>query len=314
VTEPLVLVEQLVKRYDGRAAVDGLDLSVGSGEIVALVGRNGAGKTTTVEIIEGYRSPDGGVVRVFGLDPRRDGSRIKPRLGLMLQSGELYSQVEVREAIELFAAFYPHPLDPRHLLEQVGLETVATTRYRSLSGGERQRLNLAIALVGRPELAILDEPTAALDAAARLRSWTLLRELREQGTGILLTTHLLEEAEQLCDRIAIIDAGKLVAIGTPAELRRLAAERPEGLREVRLELAHPLDRARQESLTGLASVAALRAERAGVYVLLTAAPSRLLVELAEWLCAAGLEPTSIRLGQPTLEEAFLALTGGSEGR
>jgi ABC-2 type transport system ATP-binding protein len=226
VTEPLVRVERLVKRYDGRAVVDGLDLTVAGGEIVALLGRNGAGKTTTVEIVEGYRSPDGGVVRVFGLDPRRAGTRIKPRLGLMLQSGELYSQITVVEAIELFAAFYPHPLHSRGLLEQVGLDAVATRRYRTLSGGERQRLNLAIALVGRPELAILDEPTAALDAAARLRTWTLLREMREQGAGILFTTHLLEEAEQLSDRIAIIDGGRLVAIGTAADLRRFGAHRP----------------------------------------------------------------------------------------
>ncbi len=313
-TEPLVLVERLVKRYDGRAVVDGLDLAVGPGEIVALLGRNGAGKTTTVEIIEGYRSPDGGVVRVFGLDPRRHGSRIKPRLGLMLQAGELYSQVEVLEAIELFAAFYPHPLDSRRLLEQVGLEAVATRRYRGLSGGERQRLNLAIALVGRPELAILDEPTAALDAAARLRTWELLRELRERGAAILFTTHLLEEAEQLSDRVAIIDAGKVVASGSAAELRRFGAQGPEGLREVRLELAQPLDPARQESLAALSSVASLRiTERAGVYILATASPSALLVELAEWLRAGGLEPLSIRLGQPSLEEAFLTLTGRSQG-
>ena len=313
-SEPLVRVEQLVKRYDGRAVIDGLDLAVHPGEIVALLGRNGAGKTTTVEIIEGYRRADDGVVRVFGLDPRRDGARVKPRLGLMLQSGELYSQVEALEAIELFAAFYPHPLEPRLLLRQVGLEAVARRRYRRLSGGERQRLNLAIALVGRPELAILDEPTAALDAAARHATWKLLRELREQGAAILLTTHLLEEAEHLSDRIAIIDAGKLVGIGSAAELRQLGRQGPDGLREVRLDLAEPLEPAHEESLARLASVRGLRVERPGRYVLVTAAPSKLLLELAGWLSAVELEPLAIRFREPSLEETFLRLTGREEGR
>ncbi|MDQ3871232.1 MAG: ABC transporter ATP-binding protein [Chloroflexota bacterium] len=313
-SDPLVQVAQLVKRYDGRAVVDGLDLTVHAGEIVALLGPNGAGKTTTVEIIEGYRSPDGGAVRVFGVDPRRDGALVKPRLGLMLQSGELYSQVKVLEAIELFAAFYPRPLDPRRLLEQLGLEPLATKRYRRLSGGERQRLNLGIALVGRPELAILDEPTAALDAAARQRTWQLLRELREQGTAVLLTTHLLEEAEELCDRILIIDAGRLVADGTPAELRRLGGPGPDGLREVRLQLAEPLGPERLESLGRLASVREVRVERSKGYLLATASPSMLLLELGGWLCAEGLEPLSIRLGEPSLEETFLRLTGQGERR
>ncbi len=313
-SDPLVQVEQLIKRYDGRAVVDGLDLTVHAGEIVALLGPNGAGKTTTVEIIEGYRSPDGGAVRVFGLDPRRDGALVKPRLGLMLQSGELYSQVKVLEAIELFAAFYPRPLDPRRLLEQLGLEALATRRYRRLSGGERQRLNLAIALVGRPELAILDEPTAALDAAARQRTWQLLRELREQGAAVLLTTHLLEEAEELCDRMLIVDAGRLVADGSPAELRRLGGPGPDGLREVRLQLAEPLGPERLESLRRLASVRELRVERSKGYLLATASPSMLLLELGGWLCAEGLEPVSISLGEPSLEETFLRLTGQGEGR
>ncbi len=313
-SDPLVQVEQLIKRYDGRAVVDGLDLTVHAGEIVALLGPNGAGKTTTVEIIEGYRSPDGGAVRVFGLDPRRDGALVKPRLGLMLQSGELYSQVKVLEAIELFAAFYPRPLDPRRLLEQLGLEALATKRYRRLSGGERQRLNLAIALVGRPELAILDEPTAALDAAARQRTWQLLRELREQGAAVLLTTHLLEEAEELCDRMLIIDAGRLVADGSPAALRRLGGPGPDGLREVRLQLAEPLGPERLESLRRLASVRELRVERSKGYLLATASPSMLLLELGGWLCAEGLEPVSISLGEPSLEETFLRLTGQREGR
>ncbi len=336
-----IVLERLTKRYGGETVVDELDLTVASGELFALLGPNGAGKTTTVEIIEGYRRQDGGTVRVFGHDPRRDGGRIRPQLGLMLQSGGLYSQLRPIEAVELFAAFYPDPLDPAQLLAQVGLARAARTRYRDLSGGERQRLSLALAIVGRPRLAILDEPTGAMDAQARRETWRVLRELRERGTTILLTTHLLDEAEALADRVAILDRGRLVALGTPAELRRglglapraahdgavaatadgaptrQAATEPAApavdLREVRLELPGPLDADRLAGLGRLGAVQALRIDRPGVYVLRTPAAGELLVELTTWLLAVGIEPLAIRVGQGSLEDVFLRLVGEGSG-
>ncbi len=339
-----IVLERLTKRYDGRAVVDELDLTVGRGELFALLGPNGAGKTTTVEIVEGYRRPDGGTVRVLGYDPRREGGRLRPNLGLMLQSGGLYSQLRPIEALELFAAFYPDPLEPIQLLAQVGLSRVARSRYRDLSGGERQRLSLALAIVGRPRLAILDEPTGAMDAQARRETWGVLRELREGGTTILLTTHLLDEAEALADRVAIIDRGRLVALGTPAELRRgLGVARPVpgvpaagelsaassavepvsvpaeptpgpagplvDLREVRLELPAPLDAERLAQVGRLPTVQALRVDRPGVYVLRTASAGDLLVELSTWLLTVGIEPLAIRVGQGSLEDVFLRLVG-----
>ncbi|MFI5255044.1 MAG: ABC transporter ATP-binding protein, partial [Candidatus Limnocylindrales bacterium] len=238
----------LVKRYDGRAVVDGLDLTVGRGEILALLGPNGAGKTTTVEIVEGFRRPDGGAVRVLGLDPRRDGRELRARVGVMLQRADLYSQIRVLEAVRLFAAFYATPLDAGPLLEQVGLAGRSGDRYRSLSGGERQRLGLALAIVGRPELAILDEPTAAMDVTARRATWEVLRGLRAGGATVVVTTHLLEEADALADRVAIIDHGRLVGLGTPDELRA-SATGESALRSVSLELAAPLT---SEDLAALA--------------------------------------------------------------
>jgi ABC-2 type transport system ATP-binding protein len=307
----VVEVEGLVKRYDGRAVVDGLDLIVREGEIVALLGPNGAGKTTTVEIVEGLRTADGGTVRVFGADPGRDRARIRPRLGVMLQQGELPSQLRVGEAVELFAAFYDHPLDASSLLDRVGLRGLEPRRYRSLSGGERQRLQLALALVGRPRLAILDEPTSSMDAAARGRTWELLQALRGEGGSVLMTTHLVEEAEDLADRVGVIDSGRLVAWGTPGELTRAADGGAHGLREVRLDLEGPLPPAAFERLGRLTGVERLRTERPGSYVLSTRAPDELLVELATWLFAGGILPRSIRLGGSTLEEVVVRLTGES---
>jgi ABC-2 type transport system ATP-binding protein len=320
VTADAITLEGVTKRYEGRAAVEELDLVVRRGELFALLGPNGAGKTTTVEMVEGYRVPDTGEIRVLGLEPRRDGAHLRPQMGLMLQSGGLYAQLRPIEALELFAAFYPDPLDPARLLEQVGLARVARSRYRTLSGGERQRLSLALAIVGRPRLAILDEPTGAMDAQARRETWAILRELRDGGTTILLTTHLLDEAEALADRVAIIDRGRLVALGTPAELRRGMGVAGAGagsapgiahadVREIRLELAAPLDPDRVARLARLASAQAVRVDRPGVYVMRTASPGEALVELSTWLLAAGIEPLAIRMGQGSLEDVFLRLVG-----
>ena len=307
----VVEVRDLVKRYAGRAVVDGLDLTVAPGEIVALLGPNGAGKTTTVETIEGHRRPDAGSVRVFGLDPRRDGRRIRPRCGVMLQRADLWNQVRVIEAVRLFAAFYPHALAPGHVLEQVGLAERRDARYRTLSGGERQRLALAVAIVGRPDLAILDEPTASMDVTARRATWELLRRARDDGASVLMTTHLLEEAELLADRVAIIDRGRLLATGTPADLRAGGSgEQP------RLEVAlrSPLTDDAAADLAALATVRAggrlpVPSPRPAVYVLPTDDPGATLREVATWLEARRIVPLALRFGAPSLEEVYPRLTG-----
>src|SRR5579859_8153189 len=222
-TEWAVVVRDLFKAYHGRAVVDGLSFSVAPAEVFALLGPNGAGKTTTVEILEGYRRPDAGEVRVLGLDPSRQGAALKPRIGLMLQQGGLFPQITTREALHLFAAFYPDAEDPDSLLDQLQLGEVAGTRFRQLSGGQKQRLSLGLALVGRPHLVFLDEPTAAMDPQGRRDTWNVIRALRDKGTTVLLTTHFMDEAEQLAGRVAIVDRGRLVALDSPAALRHAVA-------------------------------------------------------------------------------------------
>ena len=306
---PAVEIRGLVKRYDGRAVVDGLDLTVERGEIVALLGPNGAGKTTTVEIIEGYRRADEGEVRVLDLDPREDRAALRARVGIMLQRADLWNQVGVLEALRLFAAFHDAPLSPGMVLDQVGLADRAGDRYRTLSGGERQRLNLALAVIGRPELVILDEPTAAMDVAARRSTWELLRALRAQGTTVLLTTHLIDEAEGLADRVAIIDAGRLVACGTPAELRQ--ADRGDctaETRTIRLHLPMPLSSPDVASLARIPGVATARHQGGAGYALTVNDAGEALVRLSEWLWAKRIEPLAIELGTESLEAVFLRLT------
>ncbi|HEX7103167.1 MAG TPA: ABC transporter ATP-binding protein, partial [Nitrolancea sp.] len=200
-----ITVRSLVKSYGERRAVDELSFSVWRGEIFALLGPNGAGKTTTVEMLEGYRTPDAGEVRVLGLDPIRDGAELKQRIGVMLQSAGVYPTVTPLEILNLFHDFYRDAEDPRKLIELVGLEESANTRFRQLSGGQQRRLALASALIGKPELLFLDEPTTAMDPQARRMTWDILLSLRSRGLTILLTTHFMEEAERLADRVAIID-------------------------------------------------------------------------------------------------------------
>ena len=315
---PVIEVAGLVKRYGGRAVVDGLDLTVRAGEIVALLGPNGAGKTTTVETIEGYRRPDGGSVRVFGLDPRRDGQRVRARSGLMLQRADLWNQVRVGEAVRLFAAFYADPLEPAWLLEQVGLTRLAGARYRTLSGGERQRLNLALALVGRPALVILDEPTAAMDVSARRATWELLRELRAGGAAVLLTTHLIDEAEAVADRLAIMDRGRLVASGTAVAILGSEAagapsggvtgERPTAGIRLQLTLGRSLDLEEARQLQALVATDELRERGPGRYELHVGDPNAALVVAAAWLREREIAPLELRFGESTLEDVYLRLT------
>ena len=310
VAAPAVEVEGLLKRYAGRAVVDGLDLQVERGTIVALLGPNGAGKTTTVEILEGYRRPDAGRVSVLGLDPSRDGRRLRSRLGLMLQEGGIYPQARPRELLHLYARFYRQPRDPDALIESAGLERSADTRWRQLSGGERQRLSLALAIVGRPEVLMLDEPTAGMDPAAKAATRELLVGLRGEGTTILLTTHELPDVERLADRIVVIDRGRLVAQGSPAEL--LAGARPR----LRMRFDRPLEAPQIGSLSralapGGPDGIALAQDGGGArYLIEGAAPSPALVSrLAAWAEAEGRLVVELRAAGGTLEERYLELVG-----
>lgn len=222
-SEPVVQVQALVKRYGTKTAVDGLDLVAKAG-VTAVLGPNGAGKTTTVETCEGYRKPDSGTVRVLGLDPVRQSRQLNPRIGVMLQSGGVYSGARADEMLRHVAQLHAHPLDVDALIERLGLGSCGRTTYRRLSGGQQQRLALAMAVVGRPELVFLDEPTAGLDPQARHATWDLVRDLRADGVSVILTTHHMDEAEQLADDVAIIDAGRVVAQGSPEQLCRGGAE------------------------------------------------------------------------------------------
>ena len=216
-------VAALEKRYGDNHAVNGISLSISIGEVFGLLGPNGAGKTSTVEILEGYRRADAGTVSVLGLDPWKDGAALRPQIGVMLQEGGLYPGVKPLEALRLFAAYYDDPDDPERLLTLVGLDDAKRTYVRRMSGGQQQRLSLALSLIGKPSLVFLDEPTAGMDPHARATTWSMIRELRDQGVTVVLTTHAMDEAEQLCDRVAIIDHGRVVACDTPTALTTNAA-------------------------------------------------------------------------------------------
>jgi ABC-2 type transport system ATP-binding protein len=298
---PAITVDGLGKDYAGRAAVEALSFDVAPGEIFALLGPNGAGKTTTIEILEGYRAPDRGAARVLGLDPRRDHRRLMQRAGLMLQQGGIYPGIRVREVLDLFAHFYERPIAPRKLIEDLGLSRVADSRYRSLSGGEQQRLSLALALIGRPELVFLDEPTAGMDPQARRATWDIVRALKTSGVTVLLTTHFMDEAEELADRVAIIDQGHLVALDAPAALR---SGGPITSIILISRAAIALER-----LEALPSALSARQERPGRYAIETEDPGALLVELSRALKQWGVIPEEIRIGTESLEDVFLRLTG-----
>jgi ABC-2 type transport system ATP-binding protein len=219
---PLIEVTDLRKSYGSRVAVDGVSFTVDRGEIFGILGTNGAGKTTTVECLQGLRRSDGGTISVLGLDPATDRAALTRRVGVQLQESQLPAKLRVREALELFASFYPRPADIDVLLDQLDLRDHARSFFGKLSGGQKQRVSIALALVGRPELAILDELTTGLDPHARRETWRLVEGVRDSGVTVLLVTHFMDEAERLCDRVAIFDAGRVVATGTPTELRAAA--------------------------------------------------------------------------------------------
>ncbi|GAA0468305.1 ABC transporter ATP-binding protein [Streptomyces sp. NPDC046215] len=300
--EPAVEVHGLVKRYGAKSAVDGLDLSVARGALTAVLGPNGAGKTTTVETCEGYRRPDAGTVRVLGLDPVADSAALRPRIGVMLQSGGVYPGARAEEMLRHTATLHAHPLDVDALIERLGLGGCGRTAYRRLSGGQQQRLALAMAVVGRPELVFLDEPTAGLDPQARHATWELVRELRRDGVTVVLTTHYMDEAEALADDVAIIDSGKVIAQGSPEELCRGGAEntlrfggRPG------LDLASLL-----KALPAGSSAAELTP---GTYRISGKVDPQLLATVTTWCAQHGVMPDRIAVERHTLEDVFLELTG-----
>lgn len=213
-----LVVDNVVKRFGGTTAVDGLSFTARRGQLLALLGPNGAGKTTTIEMCEGFTTPTSGTIRVLGMDPVANPQAVRDRIGIMLQGGGAYASVSVREMLELAAGYNADPHDPQWLMQLLGLEGIANTSYRRLSGGQQQRLSLALAMIGRPELIFLDEPTAGMDAQSRIAVWDIIAAMKRDGVSVVLTTHLMDEAEQLADDVVIIDHGKVVAQGTPSEL------------------------------------------------------------------------------------------------
>jgi ABC-2 type transport system ATP-binding protein len=300
---PAVEISGLVKRYGPSTAVDGLSLTAGRGEVTALLGPNGAGKTTTIEVCEGYRTPDGGTVRVLGLDPARDAARLKPRVGVMLQAGGIPPAVPAGEYLRTLSRFHVKPHDPAWLLDIVGLSGHAKTPYKRLSGGQQQRLSLAAAVLGRPDLVFLDEPTAGMDPQARHATWDLVTALKSDGVSVILTTHFMEEAERLADHVVIIDHGQSVADGTPAQLTGSAGQlrfrAQAGLDIDSLLAALPPDSAAKESPSGHYLV-----EVPGQTV-----KPELLAAVTAWCADRGVLPSSLQIESRTLEDVFLELTG-----
>jgi ABC-2 type transport system ATP-binding protein len=296
-----VEVVDLVKSYDGRRAVDELSLSLPRGEVLALLGPNGAGKTTTIEICEGFRRADSGAVRVLGLDPADPA--LRSRIGVMLQDGVGgYTAATALEMLRLFAAYAAHPQDPHALLETVGLAPVAGTAVKRLSGGQQQRLSLALALVGRPELVFLDEPTAGMDPQARRGTWELIRSLQRDGVSVVLTTHFLDEAEQLADTVVVVDGGRVVAQGSPAELTRAGAEG-----QIRFRAVPSL---RLDSLLlALPAGSTAREEEPGRYVVSGDVTPQLLATLTAWCAGQHVLAEELAVERRTLEDVFLELTG-----
>ena len=290
------------KHYGSTTAVDGLDLDVHAAEVLALLGPNGAGKTTTVEMCEGFVRPDAGTIEVLGLDPITENARLRERIGVMLQGGGGYPAARAAEMLNLVASYAANPLDPQWLLDTLGLTDAARTTYRRLSGGQQQRLALACALVGRPELVFLDEPTAGMDAHARVLVWELIDALRRDGVTVLLTTHQLKEAEELADRVVIIDRGAVVASGTPAELMRSGAKD-----QLRFSAPPQLD---MSSLTATLPQDYKASEVvAGEYLVEGAIDPQVVATVTAWCAELDVLATDMRVEQRSLEDVFLDLTG-----
>jgi ABC-2 type transport system ATP-binding protein len=302
---PAVAVDGLVMQYADKVAVDELSLIVERDTITAVLGPNGAGKTTTLETCEGYRKPQRGAVRVLGLDPVRDRADLLPRIGVMLQGGGAWSGVRAMEMLNHVAKLHAHPLDTDLLAERLGLGDCGRTPYRRLSGGQQQRLGLAMAVVGRPEIVFVDEPTAGMDPQARRTTWELLEELRGDGVTVVLTTHYMDEAERLADRIHIIDHGRLVASGTPLELTRGGTTAT-----IRLVVTRPFPPGSPDSLR-VALGAGTEVTQLDERSLLVTGPAdaSTLARVSRWCEQNDVLPESLTLGQRNLEDVFLKLTG-----
>jgi ABC-2 type transport system ATP-binding protein len=298
-TDTVVQVSGLRKVYGSTVAVDEVSFEVRRGEIFGVIGPNGAGKTTTVECLVGLRAPDAGTLRVLGQQPRgAQGRRLREHVGVQLQQSALPARIKVREALDLYASFYPNPVDPDALLRTLGLEEKQGTTYRKLSGGQKQRLSIALALIGDPQIAVLDELTTGLDPQARRETWALIERVRDRGVTVVLVTHFMDEAERLCDRLVLIDAGRVVAQGTPAQV----AEQGGGDKRVRFRPSGAFDDA---LLTGLPQVS--RVVRQGSRVVVTGRGD-LVNAVILTLDRAGVAAHDVALETAGLEDAFIALT------
>ncbi|MBM7783526.1 ABC transporter ATP-binding protein [Tenggerimyces flavus] len=298
---PVIEVEHLHKSYGDTVAVDDVSFTVERGEIFGILGPNGAGKTTTVECVEGLRKHDGGTIRVLGLDPHEGRTELRQRVGVQLQESELPDKLKVREAIELYASFYDNPADGTKLLGELGLADKANSAYGKLSGGQKQRLSIALALIGNPEIAVLDELTTGLDPQARRDTWELIEQIRDRGVTILLVTHFMEEAERLCDRIAVIDSGRVVALDTPAGLvSRVSTEQ-----RIRFRPSTPIDERLLEDLPEVTSVV-----RTGKSIVVTGS-GNVLAAVTSLLARQQVIANDLRVEQASLDDAFVTLIGHS---
>ena len=300
---PVIEVENLVKTYDDINVVDSVSFSVEEGEIFGIVGPNGAGKTTIVESVEGLRRPDGGSIRVLGLDPIRDRYEIAERVGAQLQESRLQDKITVAEALELYSSFYQDPVDWRELLDRLGLQDKVDARYANLSGGQKQRLAIALALVGSPEIAVLDELTTGLDPQARRSMWDTIEQIRSGGVTVVLVTHFMEEAERLCDRVMVIDHGRVVAIDSPSGLiRRVGSEQRLTFRP-----SAPIDNEAFANVPGITTVA-----HSGSQVVITGT-GNVVHSVTALLADRDVVPENLRVEQTSLEDAYLELTSQSNG-
>jgi ABC-2 type transport system ATP-binding protein len=299
--DAIIAVEELYKSYGAVEAVRGITFEVQQGEVFGLLGPNGAGKTSTVEMLEGMRTPDRGKVRVCGLDPETSGTKFKMKIGAVLQSTSLPDKIRVKEALDLFAEFYADRNDTNALLERFQLTEKRNAFYKELSGGQKQRLALAMALVNNPEVVFLDEPTAGLDPQVRREIYDIIEELRREKKTVLLTTHYIEEAERLCDRVAIVDHGKIIKTGTPRELKQASANNTR----IEVRLARPAAEAALRALEGVSDFRTF----GDTYVLYASRAPQAIVSLVKHLEAENNELQSMEMYSPSLEDVFIELTG-----
>ena len=300
----VIEVDHLQKRYGETVAVANVSFSIEEGEIFGILGPNGAGKTTTVESIAGLREPDAGTIRVMGLDPLADRDELRQLLAIQLQETQQPDKLQVGEALELHASFYERPADPGTLLDALGLTDKRNTRFAKLSGGQKQRLSIALALIGNPRIAVLDELTTGLDPQARRDTWALIEGIRERGVTIVLVTHFMEEAERLCDRVALIDSGRVIAVDTPAGLTDTAAPK----QVIRFRPSRPLPEGLFDGVPGVNGVA-----YAGDQVVVTGT-GEVLAAVVSVLASHGIVANHLRMEQASLEDAFVALTRKERSR